>query len=331
MTGVVVVGESEPADVAVFHQLSAALAQHASDSEIVVIANAVPVDCARALETIAQTVPDTTVHFLAQQTDVDTAMLVGIEQALGDWVVLLTPTPEEVAALDVLLEETTRYQVVFGGSHEPRQGSAFYRLAARGYFWLYRLVSGTPMDWPAPRIRIYSRAAARFIVSQLDGEFMLRALNFSGAFPAVRSDVELGQTSQRLRKPMSALRKALRGLLNASGVPLRMTIIIALAAGVIALCSSLYTLAVYVFQPHIQPGWTTLSLEISLMMLLFSMMFALLAEYVLGVYRATAPRRRVAIVREIRSPIRRQHSRLNVIGADGGFHLGAPAQTTARQ
>jgi hypothetical protein len=188
-------------------------------------------------------------------------------------------------------------------------------------------VSGLQLDWPAPRIRVYSRAAARYLATVIDGEFALRSLTFSGAFPGVRVPLDaLPSDDLALPSAGRALRKAARGLLNSSAVPLRAVIGTALLAGVAAVGSSLFAIGSYLVRDQVAPGWTTLSLQISLLTFLTALMFALLAEYVLNVYRATAPRRKMAIVREIRSPLRRHAERLNVIGSDGSFQLGAPRE-----
>jgi polyisoprenyl-phosphate glycosyltransferase len=324
ITAIAVVGSQLPS-VDVFQSLDATLSDLAVDHEIVIIANSVSAEVAQGLRMIAESVPNVTVHFLAQYIDRDTAVLVGIDHALGDWIVVLTPTKAEVDSLAYVLTKAGPYEIVFAGARAPKDIPDGYRWAARAYFWLFELVTGARVDWPAPRIRVYSRAAARHLASVLDGEFALRSLTFSGAFPGTRETIMgLPQDDLDLPTPWRALRKGVRGLLNATAVPLRAVIGTALFGGLVATVSSIYTLLVYLFKEDVAPGWATLSLQISIMMFLFSIMFALLAEYVLKVYRTIAPRRGVTVVREIRSPLRRQSNRLNVIGTDGSFQLGAP-------
>jgi hypothetical protein len=326
LTAIVVVEARLPV-VDVFQNLEEVLAGMAEDHEIVVIANGVAVETAQQLRMTTDNVANITVHFLAQRVDRDTALLVGIDHALGDWIVVLTPTREEIAVLPRILEKAGPFEVVFAGARHESDIPAGYRRIAQLYFRAYHIVTGSDVDWPAPRIRVYSRAAGRYLASLLDGEFAVRSLSFSGAFPGVRETITgLPTDDLDLPHPSRALRKALRGLMSASAVPLRAVVGTALVGAVIAVLSSAYTLLVYLLKEDVAPGWTTLSLQISVMMLLFSVMFALLAEYVLKVYRTMAPRRAVTVVREIRSPLRRQSDRLNVIGADGSFHLGAPRE-----
>ncbi|HEV2602667.1 MAG TPA: glycosyltransferase [Microvirga sp.] len=313
--------------IAAFEALERQLARVATDYEIMIVANGVETATAQHLRELTDRIANVTVHFLAQRTDRDAAILLGIDQALGDWIVVLTPNAEEVASLPKLFKKAGPYEIVFAGARPSADIPAPYRRVAWMYFKLYETISGLRVDWPAPRVRIYSRAAARYLTSMLDGEFALRSLNISGAFPGTRETIDnLPSSDLELPQLGRALRKAFRGLLLASAVPLRAMIGIALFAGFFAVLSSLYAVVTYLLKDDVAPGWTTLSLQISMMTFLFAAMFALLAEYVLNMYRAIAPRRRIAIVRELRSPIRRQVERLNVVGADGAFKLGAPSE-----
>lgn len=325
ITAIIVVDDAAPA-LDLLQALHETLAAAAADQEIVVIANEVPAETAQRLRELVEAIPDVTVHFLAGHVDHDTAVLVGLDQALGDWIVTLTPTAGEITALPAVLDQAGTYEVVFGASAGATAKTGLYPRLAGLYFRAYSWLAGTKLDWPPPRIRLYSRSAARHLASQADSAFALRALAFSGAFPGTRIVLpDLDGPALPRSRPREALRKALRALLGTSALPLRLVIAVSVLTGALAVASSLYALIVYFLKADVAPGWTTLSLQISMMMLLFSMIFALLSEYVLNLYRAMAPRRRILIVRELRSPSRSDIGRLNVLGSDGSYQLGAPA------
>src|SRR5215469_11111361 len=114
ITAVVVV-RSRVASVEVFRNLATCLARASVDYEIVILANDVSTETAQRLLALADAVANVTVHFLAQRVDYDTAVLLGIDQALGDWVVVLTPTAEEIQCLPTVLDRAGQYQVIFAG------------------------------------------------------------------------------------------------------------------------------------------------------------------------------------------------------------------------
>jgi hypothetical protein len=196
---------------------------------------------------------------------------------------------------------------------------------ARLYFRLYHALTGRAVLRPPPALRLYARPAALYIAGSAEGEMLLKTETIAGGFPAfVGRYPGLAADPPRPRTWRDALAKGLHELLNASSLPLRLASFIALATGALSLLYSVYVVAVFLFKPDVLAGWTTLSLQISGMMFLFSLLFALMAEYVLGIYRGLAPRRRYVITRELRSPKRRHAARLNVVDEDGTFHIGMP-------
>ena len=79
-----------------------------------------------------------------QAVDRDLATLIAMDRALGDWVVVLTPATKEIAALAALIEQTQRYEVVFGtaaGGPTPRglydaAGELFWGGVAGTQWWI---------------------------------------------------------------------------------------------------------------------------------------------------------------------------------------------------
>lgn len=88
---------------------------------------------------------------------------------------------------------------------------------------------------------------------------------------------------------------------------------------------SVYVFCVYLFKADVAEGWTTLSLQLASMMLVFSVVLLFLSEYVIQIHSASPPRsRRYLVVRELRSPLSRRTQRLNVVDGEGRFELGRP-------
>ncbi len=303
-----------------------ALAGLFSDVELVVVANGVSAEVALALEAQAADIPDLTVHVLADRIDHDTAHLVGLDTAIGDWVLVGEPDAARLGVLrDLIGRVREGYQVATAlGEPAERSGLLYERLEPL-YFRLYRALSGRTVLRPPPMLRLYSRAAALFVAGSPDGEVLLKTEVVAGGFPAfVGRYPGLASDPPHLRTWRATVSKGLHELLSASALPLRLASLIALATGGLSLIYSVYVVGVYLLKPDVLAGWTTLSLQISGMMFLFSLLFALMAEYVLGIYRGLSPRRRYVITRELRSPKRRHDGRLNVINELGEFQLGMP-------
>jgi hypothetical protein len=309
-----------------------ALAGLFADVELVVVANGVASPVALALEQLAAVIPDLTVHFLAERIDHDTAYLVGLDSAIGDWVLLAEPDAARIAVLrDLIARAREGYQVAIAVGEAPRPRDAVYGRLAPLYFALYRALTGRTVLRPPPVLRLYARTAALYLAGSPEGEMLLKTATVAGGFPAFVGRFNgLASDRQRARTWRATVSKGLQELLSASALPLRLASFIALTTGALSLLYSVYVVGVYMLKPDVLAGWTTLSLQISGMMFLFSLLFALMAEYVLGIYRGLAPRRRYVITREVRSPVRRHAARLNVVNEDGAFHLGMPDPEPAR-
>lgn len=310
-----------PAEViAKLSQRLAALSDH---SEILVVANGVDQHAAHALAELVAEVPDVTVHFMADVVERDVATLVGMDRALGDWVIVMTPTEGEVAALPRLIAAMQGNEVVFAAPPSP-EVSGPYAASGRIFFGLSGWLAGAPLEWPTPRLRAYSRAACRWLSNRLDGAVLMRSLSFRGAFPGHRVVApELSGDARRSTLTESILR-ALAHIGSASTLPLRLAVALALGGVVAGLIALVYTVVVYSTHSGVQPGWTTMTALLSVMMIVFSALFALLTAYTLAMYTSIQPRNRMPVVRELRSAVRRLDRSLDIAGSLAPAALGAP-------
>jgi membrane protein implicated in regulation of membrane protease activity len=179
------------------------------------------------------------------------------------------------------------------------------------------------LRWPAPATRLYSRAAARYISNHPSGEMLLRSDAAIGGFPADRILLPADAVPPTTRLTRSVIGRGLRSLVASSSAPLRLATAVAILTGLLSLLYSLYVVIVYFVVSDVAAGWTTLSLQTAGMMFLLSVMLAILSEYVIAIYHSLAPRRRHVVARELRSQRHRHSGRINVVDAEGAFHLGA--------
>src|SRR3990170_8055257 len=111
--------------------------------------------------------------------------------------------------------------------------------------------------------------------------------------------------------------KAVGLLVSIGSVPVRVVSIFSLATSILSVLYAVYVVTIYMLKPGVAAGWTTLSLQISGMMFLFSVMLALLSEYIVQIYAATVVRRRRQMVRELRSERTARAGLLNVTDESG--------------
>ena len=322
VTLIAVVHDEAP-DPARLSQFTGALAEHAIDVETVLVASAPCAPATLGLKALAARAPDLTVVFLAERVHEDVARLVGVEHAVSDAVLfvdVLRDDPEHLAPLLAPLHDG--YDLVVA---EPGTAS---RSSLRPGSWLYarvfRLLTGAAPELRPTGMRVLSRAAALHVAGRADAELVLRARSLGPSFPAIAVPLPAVriEAARPLRHPWT---KAVGLLLSASTLPLRGASYAALLGGLLSVLYSLYVFAVVMMKSDVAAGWTTLSLQLSGMMFVFSVVLLFISEYVIQIYAGAPPRsRRFLVLRELRSPLSRRTERLNVVDAEGRFQLGKP-------
>jgi hypothetical protein len=327
---VIVIKDALP-ELSVFDSMLRACEHHAAQIDLVLVANGVPDEIGVPLKRLVGRLPDTTCLFLANKVDPDLAWLTGIDNAIGDWVLLPGLTPAGIAAIGTLVDATARgYDVVVGQAvNGGVPDRSFHGCLATMFFMLYGRLTGVNMLTNRAVLCLLSRPAALHLATSGRGEMLWRTATVGSGFPG--TVVTLAGDMPRLpRRGFSASwSKAMRVLLTATSAPLRMASLFSLGACVLSLLYSAYVVAIYLFSPVIERGWTTLSLQISGMMFLFSIVLLLLSEYIIQIsHNLGGMRRVVPIVRELRSPLSRIGRQLNVVDEEGHYVLGAPVTGT---
>jgi len=336
ITVVIVVNDSLP-DAGRFDRLAdVLLAEQVADFDFVLIANAVDAALTLDLKDLVSRMPDTAVVFLNQRQHDDVARLVGIDHAVGDFILCTALAEEEIAALPALLAPLRQgYDLVVA---DPSEGRVVIRRPATskalltGYLLLYRALTGLEMEDRPTGLRILSRSAALFVGAHPAAELMLRSRDLGPGFPvAVMPALPRGVMSHRQSPLGRSWSAGVRMLLGTTSLPLRAATYLGLVGGVLSLIHGAFVISVYTFKDDVQPGWTTTSLQLAAMMFIFSILFMLLSEYVLQIHAANPQRSlRHLVLRELRSPLSRRSARLNIVDAEGRFQLGAPLELLAQ-
>lgn len=327
VSAVVVVDGAGPSPAEI-ERLATALAGFCTDLELVLVANAVPDTTARELKRLVSALPDVTCHFLADAVEQDTARVIGIDHAIGDHVLLTNATAAELpvlASMAAAMHEGFDLAVA-----EPRQSKTpapfLYGVFRRVFFAALNTLSAVEISTEPPSLRLMSRPAALYLLSQLNAELLLRARSLGPGFPAkILPDAYDGDRRQERGSFRKVMERALRGVVTTSAAPLRLAAVLGFVSGMLAFLYIFYVALIYMFKAEVQPGWTTMSLQLSGLTMMLSFILALIAEYILQIHARMPLRRRYGVTREIRSPHSRRSGRRNIVDDSGLLELGLPA------
>ena len=211
---------------------------------------------------------------LHEVTD-EVAFTAGLDGALGDVVVtarLGVDAPADIVRCASMVTDETAVVIGVDGVDNPRR-----RLAVR----LGRaLVKGGLGDDDVVSVSLglrgYSRAALDAWLPRRDRDRVLRVLPTISGYPSTVMDYSTGARTRSATRV--GVRQVFRSVFYASARPLRLAVGIALVASLANLVYALYVVAVGIFRGAVE-GWTSMSLQMSVMFFLLSAVIGIMAEF----------------------------------------------------
>jgi hypothetical protein len=300
------------------------------DVEFIIVANEAPSAVSLELKTLSDRLADSLIVFLGDRVHDDVARLIGIDHAVSDYVLFATPTEAEAASLvDFAGPLRAGSDLVIGRRPGGTSRGPLNRMLFAGFRGVVRLTTGRQFEDQPPTFRVLSRAAALYVSTRREGEVLVRSRNLGAGFPSVEvqlpKDPGLSDAKRSLRRDFS---RAARLITTGSSGLLRASSYLALLGGVASAFYAVYVILIFILVPNVEPGWTTLSLQLAGMLLLFSVQFLLLAENVIHISAGSGiSNRRHHIIRELRSPLSRRSARLNIVNDEGRYEIGAPVES----
>jgi glycosyltransferase involved in cell wall biosynthesis len=288
---------------------------HSLDSpfELVLVANGCAPTVLAQLRTEAATLDNLQIYVLKLPVDHATALVCGLENAIGDWVATLDLEQDDPAVIGRMQEAAIAgaAEVALGVPEGAavRRGAA-EALLAKGFHAAFRAVHGYNLADEAPSARLLSRAVVNNV---LQHDFPLVAFETVPATGGYRKVIVPLARRSGLALPLAErVHLRWRTLIGLNAAPLRIANAFCAAGAGLAFVYSVYVIVVYLMKESVVPGWTTVSLMLSGMFFMLSAVLWLLSEYLVLVLDAGARRARYEIGEEFASNVQTRRARLNV-------------------
>ncbi|MGF1643285.1 MAG: glycosyltransferase [Thiotrichales bacterium] len=296
-------------------EIGAVVAPLVQDYELIVVDNASLDDSVAVLKYLTGEggQPNLQVYVLTKQVNADTAIWVGLEHALGDFVAVIDPMIDDVGFLSQMLDQAVAgAEVVFARNDQrPPQGLA-YRAAFLAFNRAYQWFNGVHLAREAPQYRLLSRSIVNFILQHRQPALTYRHLPASGGFAKASLSYTAIPRTSRVKRLGESVDNGMRLLVSTTQAPMRIVTTLSLFGAVANLLYSIYVVAIGLIKADVAPGWISMSLQQSGMFFLISLVLLVLGEYILNMASLTNEGPRYHVAREFTSARMTRQERLNV-------------------
>lgn len=220
---------------------------------------------------------------LSREFGEEQAIAAGLDAAIGDFVVTMSPGADPPSLIPALVETAKEgADVVLGVRLDRRGDPVWLRLGARIFYWYARRIIGLQLPPQTTHFRCMSRQALNALNKLRETGSRLRVFSSYIGYASVAYPYrQIGVTPRsRSRSFREAAAVAVAMVLDNSSHPLRITSWLGVVAAVLNLFYATYVLTTYALRQDVAPGWATLSLTNSAQFFILSMMLAVLCEYI---------------------------------------------------
>lgn len=276
VSAVLVLAEDQSIDELYLRRLSAHLEECFSDYEIILIdqrsSDRTHTDVERLLAEIASI----RLIMLAAPVHADVAWAAGLENAIGDFVVMLVPgqDPPE-CVFPVVRQCRTGSDIVYGIAEYPQ--SLAYRLARPVMQWVLKL-NGCGLPQQVFQLCCLSRRAVNTVLQTGKFYHQLSVRISKSGYSESFFNYSLLETTPR-QTLVRGIRQVVRILIFNSTKPLRWMSAIGFAGSFLAFLFATYSLVIRFFKHNVVEGWTSMILFMSVLFMLLFVILAFFGEY----------------------------------------------------
>lgn len=298
------------------HQLSARrldniyknLSDSFTDFEIIIISNGLHGNEAISKDIFAS-IPSIRYIQLSVPVSQDVACAAGVENSIGDYVVILTESDPASAILPMVQMAQTTCDVVIGKTKSKR--SLAYRMVRPFINKVLREI-GYNLPEGATHLCCLSRRAVNAVLrsGRFHQQFFMRIQRTGYQICSYEYELEADGAAKTL---WSGILDLTHLIVFNSTKPLRWMSMLGFAGGFSAFSFAVYSLLVNLMRGHVVEGWTSLVLIVSCLFMLMFIILAFFGEYLGRLLDEHKERDEYTIAAELTSVVMTNPHRLNVI------------------
>ena len=283
---------------AVVGEIDTVMRSHFGDYELIFIDDGSTDGTRSFFERAKKEIPSFRYFRLTRPFGLEVAIACGLEQAIGDVIVVMRPDWDPPDRIPELAEKANDSDgIVIGVATDKFKRALVYRLAYQVYFGLCKIFLTRSQVYGATHFMALTRTALNALLTIKDSFRYIRVLAMYAGFEVTTIPYEfaLRRDPPRRRKALTLLENAGHIIVSNSDRPLRVAALISAFMGIADFAFLVYILAMRLLSNDIAPGWASTNFFNAIMFGLIFLVLAVLCEY-LAEMRAEVKRRPLYVV-----------------------------------
>lgn len=304
----VVVPLDNDADIlpAVVGEIDAVMQSHFGDYELIFIDDGSTDGTRSFFERAKGDIPCFRYFRLTRSFGFEVAIACGLEQAIGDVIVVLNPASDPPDYIPQFAEKANDSEgIVIGIESDKTKKSFVYAVAYYIYYGLCRMFLARSQVYGATHFIGLTRTALNALLTIKDSFRYIRVLAMYAGFEVTKVpyDFKLRRRPPRRRRLVPLLASAGQMIVANSDRPLRVAAIVSALMGVADFAFLFYVVGTRLLWSNVQPGWASTNFFNAIMFGVMFIVLAVLCEY-LAQMRGEVKRRPLYVVQgEVQSNI----------------------------
>jgi len=260
-------------------QLAKELDEKYENFEILLVDDASTDDTTAIIDTLLNDVKCVRYLRLGRHLGKEAAITTGLRSAIGDYVAVMSLKEDPIDAVPLLLDAAMNNKkgVVLGIQKNPRQKSLVLKTLTRLFHWYCKKTMGLILPENFEMFMVLNRKSVNSLTKGKTSECFSRIISLERAeMQYVAKEHGSDQNFTFIKK----LQSAADTIESNSVYPLTLVTFLGLFASGINLMYTMYVLAVALMKKDVMHGWTTTSLQISIMFFLLFTFLTVLSNYV---------------------------------------------------
>ena len=253
------------------------LDEHFSDFEILLVDQCSTDGTNKKIEKFLVEIPSIRYLQLAAHIHTDVAIAAGMENAIGDYVVLISPLDDPVdCVVDVVKLCQLGHDIVIGVSNKPK--SFTYSLIRPLTQWILSEI-GYNIPRNATGLRCLSRRTINAVSQTGRFHHQLYVRIAKTGYPTTTYQYKSLCNTKERKTLYQGLRQGMRLMVFNSTKPLRWMSALGMLGSFLAFMFASYSLLIRLFKGNVIEGWTSMVLFMSILFMLLFLILAFFGEY----------------------------------------------------